>query len=198
MTYYERNLPHWHPPGKMIFVTWRLHGSLPREVLVSLKKTETRSNLRFARAERYLDNASSGPLWLSEARVAEAVTNCIRHGAEVLAFYRLISFVVMPNHVHLLLDPRTAMKRITGGIKSVSSREANRILGREGQQFWQAESFDHWVRNGAEAEKIRLYIEQNPVRAGLTPFATSWPWSSAAKPAPGTGNLPVQDLAAWS
>jgi len=182
MTYYERNLPHWHPPGKWIFVTWRLHGSLPREVLDRLNETEKRLNLRFARAERYLDRANSGPLWLVEPRVAEVVTNCIRHGAEVLSFYRLISFVVMPNHVHLLLDPRTAMKRITGGIKTVSSREANRILGREGQQFWQPESFDHWVRNGAEAEKIRLYIEQNPVKAGLIASAADWRWSSAASP----------------
>jgi len=181
MTYYERNLPHWHPEARWIFLTWRLHGALPLEMLLRIKSNEKLSERRFARAEKYLDSAASGPQWLKEPRIAEVVASCIRHGAAGLDFYELISFVVMPNHVHILVNPKTPLKRITKGIKGVSSRLANRILNREGQQFWQAESFDHWVRDGGEADKIRFYIEQNPVKAGLVRVPEDWRWSSAAR-----------------
>ena len=53
----------------------------------------------------------------------------------------------MPNHVHLLIEPRIPLKQITGGIKGVSARDANRVLHQPGHPFWQGESFDHWVRN---------------------------------------------------
>jgi hypothetical protein len=42
------------------------------------------------------------------------------------------------------------------------ARDANRVLGRTGEPFWQKESYDHWVRNRNEFEKIRAYIEMNP------------------------------------
>ena len=73
----------------------------------------------------------------------------------------------MPNHVHVLLDPAISLERITNSLKGVTAREANRILGRTGEHFWQDESFDHWIRNGAEFDRVRLYIERNPVTAGL-------------------------------
>lgn len=85
----------------------------------------------------------------------------------------------MPNHVHVLIGPKTSLARITNGIKGVSARDANRILGRQGKRFWQDESFDHWVRSAAEFERIRAYIEHNPVSAGLVARPEDWPWSSA-------------------
>ena len=54
-----------------------------------------------------------------------------------------------------------------------------RILGWIGP-FWQAESYDHLVvRDGREFERIRGYIEQNPVKAGLAASAEEYLWSSA-------------------
>ena len=91
----------------------------------------------------------------------------------------LIAYVVMPNHVHILLEPLASLRKITLGIKGASAREANRALRRTDKAFWQDESFDHWVRNGAQFERIRGYIEQNPVKAGLVATAEDWPWSSA-------------------
>jgi hypothetical protein len=55
-------------------------------------------------------------------------------------------------------------------------------IGFTGSYFWQDESFDHWVRNPAEWEKIRTYIERNPVSAGLVARPEDWPWSSASNP----------------
>jgi len=53
-------------------------------------------------------------------------------------------------------------------VKGATARAVNKILGRSGKYFWQDESFDHWIRNGAEIERVRTYIERNPVKAGLT------------------------------
>ena len=57
-----------------------------------------------------------------------------------------------------------------------------------GKHFWQDESFDHWVRTPAEFNRIRSYIEGNPVSAGLASRPEGWPWSSAA----GNASLPSE------
>ncbi|MGC9950334.1 MAG: transposase [Bryobacteraceae bacterium] len=93
--------------------------------------------------------------------------------------YSLIAFVVMPNHVHILIDPRAPAPKITQYLKGVSARRANEILQRTGQAFWQNESYDHWVRSPQEREKIVRYIEQNPVSANLTSEPESFRFSSA-------------------
>ena len=59
----------------------------------------------------------------------------------------LDDFVVMPNHVHVLLTPRVPLEKITRVLKGYSAREANRILERVGRRFWQTESYDHWIRS---------------------------------------------------
>jgi len=86
----------------------------------------------------------------------------------------------MPNHVHALLVPRLALAKITGVMKGVAARDANATLGRRGKPFWQDESFDHWVRNSAEFDRIRHYIEWNPVHAKLVAKPEDWNWSSAS------------------
>jgi REP element-mobilizing transposase RayT len=181
MTYYERNLPHWQPDGKAIFLTWRLYGSLPEHVVTDLRSCSEPPGRQFARAERFLDRTSFGPLWLKRPKIAEGVAACILRGASELNQYAVLAYVVMPNHVHLLIEPRVPLERITRGIKGVSAQEGNRLLGRTGLAFWQGESFDHWVRTPAEGAKICRYIEENPVKAGLAGSAEAWPWSSAAK-----------------
>jgi REP element-mobilizing transposase RayT len=73
----------------------------------------------------------------------------------------------MPNHVHLLVDPKAPAPKITQYVKGVSARRANELLGRTGRPFWQDESFDRWVRSAKERSNIIRYIEHNPVRASL-------------------------------
>lgn len=181
MTYYERNLPHWHPEGRAIFLTWRVYGTLPEHVLVAAKKDEGPPGRQFLRIERLLDRTSFGPFWMQNAEVASVVQSSILRGADELHHYQLLGYVVMPNHVHLLIEPRLSLERITRGLKGASARDANRILKRPGLAFWQNESFDHWVRTPAEGEKICRYIENNPVKAGLATRPENWPWSSAAR-----------------
>ncbi len=133
--------------------------------------------------DRYLDSARSGPLYLKQGPVAQLVIGSIRYNAEQLQRYELHAFVVMANHVHLLVTPLVSPSRFLQTVKGYTAREANRLLGRTGQPFWQAESYDHWVRNDRESERINAYIENNPVRAGLVTNAADYPWSSAARKA---------------
>jgi putative transposase len=179
--YYERNLPHWQPEGRQIFLTWRLQGSLPQQLLLQLRADGNKTGRQFARADRFLDGAAHGPLWLREENIARLVQASILRGARVLRQFELLAYVVMPNHVHLLIEPVVPLARITCGIKGATSMRANAALKRTGQAFWQAESFDHWVRSPTESEPIREYIEQNPVKAGLVSSPDRWRWSSAAR-----------------
>jgi len=192
MSYYERNLPHWQPEGKALFVTWRVWGSLP-----ALARAKARLRIQTARAEsprhrapsageyfvaldQELDKAGHRGAWLKDRRVASVIVAALRRGEDEFGQYRLLAFVVMPNHVHILIEPRVDPVRLLKGLKGTTARAANRILRRTGRPFWQDESFDHWVRNGAELERIRRYIERNPVTAGLVCRPGDWPWSSAA------------------
>ncbi|MFZ0819542.1 MAG: transposase [Candidatus Acidiferrales bacterium] len=127
-----------------------------------------------------MDVAATGPRWLSDPVIARCVAETLVRGAE-MGHYVLHAYVVMPNHVHVLLDPLRPLIRITATVKGVSAHDANEILGRTGNPFWQHESFDHWVRNSAQFEKIKMYIENNPVKAGLAKSPGEWRWSSAYK-----------------
>ena len=178
--YYQRNLPHWQPDGRAIFLTWRLHGSLPRSFVRQVERLKEDPGKQFLAVDERLDAAATGPRWLSDPEIAAYVEYPIQRGSE-LGHYVLHAYVVMPNHVHTLLTPLTPLRRITGGIKGVSARDANATLGRTGKAFWQDESFDHWIRNVGQFERIRKYIEHNPVKAGLTKRPEDWRRSSAFK-----------------
>ena len=82
-------------------------------------------------------------------------------------------------HVHVLLYPKIGPSRLLQSLKGFTAREANRMLDRTGEPFWQAESYDHWVRDEREYGRIAAYIECNPVNAGLVGKAEDYPWSSA-------------------
>ena len=178
--YYYRNLPHWQPEKRTIFLTWRLHGSLPKGLTEHLRKYADEPGKQFAASEAVLDAADSGPDWLKDSETAEIVERAIFRGAE-LGHYGLRAYVVMPNHVHVLLDPLVPIQRLTSGIKGVSARMANLKLGRTGNHFWQDESFDHWIRNKGQLVRAKTYIENNPVKAGLCAKPDDWRWSSAKK-----------------
>jgi REP element-mobilizing transposase RayT len=179
MSYYERTLPHWQPEGRDLFLTWRLSGTLPAKVMAALRASKTKEmGKRFRECDLELDKSSSGPLWLKDPQVASVVVKEIEKVADG-GLCRVHAWVVMPNHVHLMIEPRVAMAEITRAIKGSTARQANLLLGRTGKYFWQDESFDHLIRNETEFAKVKKYIERNPVAAGLVSDAADWPWSSA-------------------
>ena len=177
VSYQRRRLPHVHPTGQPLFVTWHLHGSLPVSACPPAGKSL--SGQVFAWVDRGLDATRYGPVYLRQEAVARLVVNSLRRGVE-LGHYLLHAFVVMPNHVHVLLTPRVPPSRLLQSLKGYTARQANRILGRIGESFWQRESYDHWVRDEPEWHRIKVYIENNPVKAGMVKEARDYPWSSAA------------------
>jgi putative transposase len=170
LTYYSRHLPHWQPENAALFVTWRLYGSLPGG---------GSGMSTFAAMDRELDGAAVGPRWLTDERVAQCVVDALTYGERELGLYQLRAWVLMVNHVHVVIWPQAKLARITKAIKGYSARQANAILGRTRQPFWQDESYDHCVRGPAELEKIVRYVERNPVAAGLVADVRDWRWSSA-------------------
>ena len=163
-----------------MFVTWRLAGSAPRTRIPQLPTGSPASAGRaFLLLDREVDKAACGPVWLQDARVAGVVADALLYGANGRHFYQLRAWVIMPNHVHVLLQPKAPLPVITRWLKGSTARQANLILGRTGEAFWQDESFDHRVRDEAELDRIVRYVEYNPVSAGLASNPRAWPWSSA-------------------
>ena len=198
--FYRRKLPHWHPDlaeASFLFVTWRLAGSIPRS---RLPQSPTGAPLPAGRAflalDREADKAAFGPVWLQDARVARVVADALLHGDSGRHFYQLRAWVIMPNHGHVLLRPKTSLPVITRWLKGSTARPANLILGRTGEAFWQDESFDHRVRDEVELQRMVRYIEHNPVSASLAANPRAWPWSSARlageSACPTMGAIPCQ------
>lgn len=194
-------LPHLKRAGAAYFVTFRLAGTLPREVLLRLKH-EREAILENARAHRrpltlteqeqlfiwycdkvdaYLD-AGHGACWLRRPEIAGLVCGALRffEGER----YELRAWVVMSNHVHavVLPKPRWTLSQILHSWKSFTATRANQMLNRVGQPFWQVESFDHLIRNDEDMTRCCAYTVSNPVKAGLCAWPEDWKWSSAYRP----------------
>jgi len=174
---YRRRLPHFHPNNSYLFLTWRLWGSLPREA--GKYPPHLTPGQAFVAADNSLDRLASGPRWLKDQRIGNLVSRAVLYGAGERHFYDLLAWVVMPNHVHLLILPLVPVPRLMRWLKGSTARGANQILGRTGQPFWQDESFDHYLRAASDLSRTVAYIERNPVSAGLACSAGQWPWSSA-------------------
>ena len=98
--------------------------------------------------------------------------------------YRLIAWCIMPNHVHVLIAPRTSLFKIVQSWKSYTGRWAMRKnaelgLGVPGKAFWMREYWDRFIRDERHFQQVVDYIHCNPVKAGLCREPQDWPWSSA-------------------
>jgi REP element-mobilizing transposase RayT len=94
--------------------------------------------------------------------------------------YRLYGFTLMPDHLHVLLNPavsKSPLSRWLDLFKSFTTHEYMK-MGYRGP-LWQASAHDHVCRRGETAEKVVAYIAKNPVRAGLAERWQDWPWTRA-------------------
>jgi REP element-mobilizing transposase RayT len=204
-------LPHVKREGARYFVTFRLADSLPTDVLLKIQAQRANRLTRFnAQAEaakelgtaspqsdtleaierdyyreleRYLD-CGCGECWLRRPEIAELVANALRFFAGER--YQLNAWVVMPNHIHVVMWPlpNHTLSTIMQSWKRFTAREANKLLRRTGQTFWQPESFDHWIRNDEEHARCCRYVVNNPVKTKLCKTPEDWRWSSAWREQP--------------
>jgi putative transposase len=180
VAFYRRRLPHLYQIDAPVFVTWRLQGSLPPSRV--FPDSDLSSGRAFAALDRLLDEVRTGPLHLRQPAIADMIVEVLHHTADVQRRYTLHAFAVMPNHVHILVSPHIPLPQLTKSLKSYTSKRANEMLAPTGSSFWQEESYDRLVRSSAEGKRIRSYIEQNPVRAGLVRETSEYRWSSAGWP----------------
>jgi len=156
-------LPHLDGYGIMQHVVFRLHDAVPSE------------------------STQSGDDVLDQGHGSAVLRDptCARIVADALRFYDperygLHAWCVMPNHVHILLATNEAHEpgAIVQAWKSFTARKINALLGRSGQ-LWATDYFDRFMRDETHYQTTKLYIEMNPVKAGLCAAPEDWPFGSA-------------------
>ncbi len=174
---HQQNLPHWQQGETMLFVTWRLQDSLPEAVVEKIKEHRNRwlashpqpwdettfkeyNRLFTLRMEDLLDDCH-GSCLLRNPSHSTIVANALLHFHTER--YTLDSFVIMPNHVHVLFRPigENKLGDIVGSWKRFSSREINKARGETGT-FWQREAWDRLIRSQRHLDWARRYILKNP------------------------------------
>jgi type I restriction enzyme R subunit len=190
---YEHCRPHWSQAGAVVFITFRTHDSIPREVvrrwdrekhawrharghrsdahwseILPTLSDDERAQFQkmFGRTrEEFLDTCH-GRCLLKEPELARIVADALLHfdGER----YRMGDFVVMPNHVHLLAAFPTpdAMKEQCDSWLHFTATHINKRIKAKGK-LWQQEPFDHLVRNPEQYQYLRDYIAENPRKANL-------------------------------
>ena len=176
------NLPHWDQCGTCAFVTFRLADSLPADRLARWEfereewlkchpkpwteaVAEEYGREFGTRLDKWLD-AGHGSCILAERENREIVGNAILHfdGRR----YDVYSFVVMPNHVHVLFCPfaENPLSCILHTWKSYTAKLINRRMGKTGG-VWQHESWDRLVRDARHFARVARYISRNPGNSGV-------------------------------
>ncbi len=136
-----------------MFVTFRLAGSLPESRAFPPERLS--GGEAFVAMDRLLDHARTGPLYLKLPEIASMVMQAILDGDAKFGRYDLHAFVIMPNHVHMLVTGHVSARDWLRSLKGFTGYEACRILNLTSKSFWQHESYDHLVRNDLEFGKIK-------------------------------------------
>jgi REP element-mobilizing transposase RayT len=177
-------LPHFDAGEVPQSITFRLAESIPGSLLRQWREEAklagagaTAADRERLRIETYL-NQGIGPTWLAEPRIGGLVEGALLHfdGSR----YRLHAWVIMPNHVHVVITPKAdaAIPRIVASWKSYTATGANALLLRSGP-FWQEDYFDRFIRDERHFAAAIRYVEHNPVEAGLCIRPEAWAFSSA-------------------
>lgn len=173
----SRDLPHWHQDGKIQFVTFRLADSLPQSKIADIKRIQIDFVMTHPRPwsdettnaywkligpieNRLLDNGY-GSCILKNPDVRDILSTALRYFDK--SRYDLIAYVIMPNHVHMVLRVLEGytLDKCMHSIKSFSAKAINKKLNRRGP-VWQKESFDRIIRNSAHLDHCINYIKNNP------------------------------------
>lgn len=155
---YTRNLPHIQPEGAVFSIVYRLHSSL-----------------------RYRKHPAAVGFELTSPDAAEILAQAFHYfdGDR----YDLYAYCIMPDHIHLLLQPSASgcanklysLSSINHSLKSFTANCINGILERRGMKLWASESYDHFIRDDKELDEWLLYLAFNPVEAKLVQSPQEWP-----------------------
>ena len=174
---YRRKLPHWRQKDVIYFVTFRLADSLPIQKLEALKEEKTRwlalyplphnecqvkdYHRNFSlRIHEWLDSGY-GSCVLARPEIYRMVEGALKFFDEKR--YVLGEYVLMPNHVHALVQPLGdhELNQILHSWKSYTAKEINKLISSKGS-VWHRETYDRIVRSPAQLARIEDYIRDNP------------------------------------
>jgi REP element-mobilizing transposase RayT len=187
----RRKLPHWEVEHPRFFVTVRCARSLPASALGRLKdihnevrvispRSEKHAQLQrsyFLTIEKYLDVAAASFPLANPSAANELVDEFQRLSEWNI---KVSHYSILPNHWHAMIVPdsncRHTLSEIMRRLKGRSARRINLVLGRAGS-VWQSEWFDRWMRSDTEHDKCVRYIQENPVKAGITKSIGEHTWT---------------------
>jgi len=172
-------LPHFDGGALVQAVTFRLADSLPRTLYEKAAAASVSEEDRRNRLDRIIDEGR-GSCLLKRPENASIVRATLEYFDGVR--YRLIAWVVMPNHVHAMIE-QIAGNRLGDIVHSWKSYSANAINARAGTEgsVWAPDYFDRYIRDERHHWNTIRYIEDNPVKAGLVAQAADWPFSSVPR-----------------
>ena len=109
---------------------------------------------------------------------------------------RVFGYVVMPEHVHLLIS-EPEQSTLARAVQSLKQSVSRQLALRAEEPFWQTRYYDFntW-REQKFKEKLR-YIHRNPVSRGLVTRPEDWPWSSFCHYATGAASV-VEIESQWT
>jgi putative transposase len=171
-------LPHFDAPNVTQMVTFNLADSFPIQRRAEWEPIlkEADDSLKRRKLEAWLDRGH-GECWLRQAGVADVVEEVLRSNDG--KHFQLRAWVIMPNHVHLVVDVwNVPLTSLIDRWKGKSARLANQVLKRTGK-FWQEDYFDTLIRDGDHLKKAVRYTDRNPAKAKLVLDPALWRWSSA-------------------
>ncbi len=154
------HLRHIDMKGYYQFITFRIYDSTD-DYLKRVLGQNISNNKKQYEADIYLDNSKVGAYLNDEVLVV--LFNFFKSKDKIL--YDLIAFVIMPNHVHLLIKPLQKLSLVMQSIKGSSAREINKLLDRKGK-LWASDYYDKVVRDEKQLELVYNYIKNNSLKLG--------------------------------
>ena len=172
-------LPHFDAGAAVQTITFRLADSLPREFYERAAAVASNDKERFFILEKGIDQGRGSCLLTEPANATLVRKTLERFDGEQ---YLLLAWVVMPNHVHVMIEQIAgySLTNVVQAWKSVSSHAINKVRGTNGR-VWSADYFDRYVRDEGHYERAKFYIENNPVKARLVGKPEDWLYSSATE-----------------
>ncbi len=168
--YYKRkHLPHYDNDKVFQFITYRLFDSVPKNLLYRwMEQLEMDGNIEKG-SEKYIalerkihgyEDSGYGECYLKNPLIYNIVKEAFEQFDQVR--YELVDWVIMPNHVHVLISPKLgySLPKIVQSWKAYTARQANKVLGRQGQ-FWMKDYFDRYIRSEEHLCKVIAYIDKN-------------------------------------
>ena len=180
-TWHKRDyLPHYFEPDLTQMLTIRIYDSLPKNVTLELQgNAKENDKVQIRKYEKLLD-AGYGSCFFAKREIAQLIKESLYYYDK--RRYLLDAWVVMPNHLHVMLTPINgfSLTVIMFGLKSYTAKAANKLMNREGA-FWYPDYFDRYIRDQDHYLKAMNYIAMNPVKAGLCENPEDWEFSSFYK-----------------